>query len=75
MKLFYEKVCDILKPYFGDATDKFLQRQIKYHLSKAPETINPLDKEELGKWCRISSSLILSQKEADEVYQKILSIE
>ena len=75
MNLFYEKVYNILEPYFGDSTEKFLHRQIKYHLSKSPEMVNPLDKEALGKWCRISSALILSKRDAEEMYQKILSIE
>ena len=74
MPLFYEEVYNVLEPYLGESTEKFLQRQIKYHLSKSPEEVNPLDKEALAKWCRISSALFLNKKDAEEMYQKILSI-
>jgi CTP synthase (UTP-ammonia lyase) len=74
MASFYGQVYAVLATYFGDSTEKFLHRQIKYHLSKSPESITPLDKEKLAKWCRISSALILSKKDAEEMYQKILSL-
>ena len=74
MPLFYEQVYNVVEPYLGESTDKFLERQIKYHLSKSRETVNPFDKEALAKWCRISAALFLSNQEAEEMYQKILSI-
>jgi hypothetical protein len=72
---FYEKVNLLLEPYLGESAKQFLDRQIKYHLSKDPEDIDINDKEELAKWCRISSCLFLDKQEmSEEIYHKIISL-
>lgn len=72
----YDRAITILMPYFGESTMKFLNRQIRYHLSKAPEDIDLSDKEELAKWCRISSALLLDEQESsEEIYQKLISLD
>jgi hypothetical protein len=77
MSIFYDKVYSLLESYLNDSviTQRFLDRQIKYHLSKTPETLNTHDKETLAKWCRISSSLILKEDQAEELHQKILALD
>ena len=77
MPEFYKKIHGILESYIkdSDTAKRFLDRQIKYHLSKPPEAIAYEDKEDIAKWCRISASLILKEDQADELHQKILSLE
>lgn len=73
----YKKIYGILESYLqdGDSTKRFLDRQIKYHLSKPPEAIDYEDKEDIAKWCRISASLFLEEDQAEELYQKILALD
>lgn len=75
MAEFYHGVLQILRPYLGTSSEKFLSRQIKYHLKKTPEELDLGDKEELAKWCKVSSFLFLDRQGApEEIYQKIISL-
>jgi hypothetical protein len=75
MGILYDNVYKILEPHLGDATQRFLDRQIKYHLSKSGEDISFHDLEELARWCKLSALLVLDNKEAvEDLYQKIIDI-
>jgi len=72
---FYKKVLAEVQPFFGPMTVRFLDRQIKSHLAKTPHTLSVSDKEAMAKWLRVSTGLLLDQKTADTLAEKILALE
>lgn len=71
---FYNKVfkeCEIL---LGKQAQNFLARQIEWHLSKTPETLDYSDKANLSWWIKISASLILNKEEAEKLYNKVMAL-
>jgi hypothetical protein len=71
---FYNQAVQELKPYFGQMTDRFLNRQISAHVGKSPYTISVSDKKDLAKWVRISAGLLLDEETAARLAEKILSL-
>jgi len=71
---FYNQVFNELKPHFGQMTDRFLNRQIKAHVGKTPNTISFADQEILAKWVKISAGLLLDDDTAVNLADKILSL-
>ena len=71
---FYSLVFNELKPFFGQMTDRFLNRQISAHLGKTPSTLSDEDKEALAKWVKISASLLLDEATAARLAEKILAL-
>jgi pSer/pThr/pTyr-binding forkhead associated (FHA) protein len=71
---FYNQVFKELKPYFGQMTDRFLNRQITAHVGKSPHTIAVSDKTDLAKWVRISAGLLLDEETAASLADKILAL-
>ncbi len=74
MAEFYDNLLNVCKKYFSDNGKDFLDRQIKSHLNKSPETITTVDKDELAKWCRISGSLLLGKERSEQLSSEIVSI-
>ncbi len=72
---FYRQVFHELKPHFGQMTGRFLNRQISAHVGKDPYTIQASDKQELAKWINISVGLLLDEKVADALAERIRLIE
>ena len=71
---FYSLIFKELKPFFGQMTDRFLNRQISAHLGKTPSTLSAEDKEALAKWVKISASLLLDEATAARLAEKILAL-
>ncbi len=71
---FYKKVFKALNPYFGQMTDRFLNRQITAHVGKTPYTVSGEDKNVLAKWVKISAGLLLDEETAAKLADKILSL-
>ncbi|MEW6078206.1 MAG: FHA domain-containing protein [Thermodesulfobacteriota bacterium] len=71
---FYNLAVKELKPYFGQMTDRFLNRQISAHVGKSPYTISVSDKKDLAKWVRISAGLLLDEETAARLAEKILAL-
>lgn len=71
---FYDQVFESLKPYFGQMTARFLNRQITAHVGKSPHTISSSDKKELAKWVKISAGLLLDEETAARLADTILTL-
>jgi hypothetical protein len=74
MSTFYHQVIKSCEPYLGNGTKRFVNRQIIYHLSKTPETVDYSDKEELTQWIRVSAALVLGPDKATELAARILAL-
>jgi hypothetical protein len=71
MSVISEKVPAISKPYFGPATESFLARQCKGHLSIDMGDLAQSHLKDLAKWVESSGALIMDPGKAAEVAKKI----
>ncbi|MBI9051069.1 MAG: hypothetical protein JEZ00_16730 [Anaerolineaceae bacterium] len=70
----YENVLAEMKPYLGKRAEAFLERQCKSHLKISSQELTADQITELARWVKISASLILSEEDAEVLYQKIISL-
>ncbi|NJD53826.1 MAG: hypothetical protein FIB07_13275 [Candidatus Methanoperedens sp.] len=73
MTLYYDKICGLCEKYLSGGGKMFLDRQISAHLNKNPELLEPTDKTDLAKWCKISGKLILGEDKSQKLANEILS--
>jgi hypothetical protein len=66
----YSEVVDITYDYLGPAADRFVTRQIRNHLGKAPEQLNKRDLRDLVSWIKIAMSLLTDD---DSLLKKYIS--
>lgn len=74
MSAISDKVIAISKPYFGPATESFLNRQCKGHLNIEVAALAQSHLAELAKWVERSGSLIMDAGKAAEVAAKIANL-
>ena len=68
----FSKLLAITEEYMGPAADRFLRRQIQFHLGKPPEKITKRDVSKLSEWVKVSIGLLTEDKKmVDEVGAKI----
>jgi hypothetical protein len=71
MHLFREAVA-IVQDYLGPAAERFMTRQIEFHLKKKPDEITKEDVEKLTEWVRVSLGLLTEDKKVvDECVQRL----
>jgi hypothetical protein len=56
--ILYTEVVDITYDYLGPAADRFVTRQIRSHLGKAPEQLKKRDLRDLISWIKVAMSLL-----------------
>jgi len=66
-----DKVVAISKPYFGPATESFLNRQCIGHLSIGFNALEQSHLKELAKWVEPAAAKIMDPNKAAEVAKKI----
>lgn len=54
--------------YLGPSADRFISRQVKYHLHKAPKNLLREDIEPLSDWVSVAASLIIEDSEQVKNY-------
>ncbi len=64
----YEEVVRITHAYFGPAADRFVTRQIRSHLGKAPEELRKQDLKKLVRWISLAMSLLIEDELLVEKY-------
>jgi hypothetical protein len=75
MSAISDKVIAISKPYFGPATESFLNRQCTGHLKIGVADLNPTHLKELAKWVESSGALLMDAAKAAEVAGKIAKLQ
>lgn len=66
----YSEVVDITYDYLGPAADRFVTRQIRSHLGKAPEELRKRDLRDLISWIKVAMSLLTDD---DQLIGKYIS--
>lgn len=66
----YSEVVDITYDYLGPAADRFVTRQIRSHLGKAPEELKKRDLRDLISWIKVAMSLLTDD---DQLINKYIS--
>jgi hypothetical protein len=67
-KNLYEEVVNITYEYLGPAADRFVVRQIRNHLGKAPEQLRKKDLASLVDWIRLAMLLLSNDERLVEKY-------
>jgi hypothetical protein len=71
----YKSVIEVVTPFLGMGSQKFVDRQIRSHLGIQPEELEKKHLDELAKWCHVSGSLVLQdEKAAEELRKKVLKL-
>jgi hypothetical protein len=64
----YKQAVRITHAYLGPAAERFVDRQVLSHLSKAPENITEKDLALLIRWIRLAVSLLTDDSRIVEEY-------
>ena len=71
----YQQALTITKDYLGPAADRFLTRQITFHLQKEPERLSKKDIPQLAEWVRVSIAVLTEDKKmVDDFTKRILKL-
>lgn len=54
----YREVVGVTTLYLGPAAERFITRQIKNHLNKDPDDLNPKDLAKLVDWLKVAIALL-----------------
>ena len=58
----YEAIVTIAKDYLGPAAERFVIRQISFHLNKKPEELTPGDIPKISQWIKVSLAMLTDDK-------------
>jgi len=64
----YEQTVRITDSYLGLAAGRFVDRQVRNHLHKAPQTMTRQDLSQLIDWIQLAVSLLTSDSRVVEAY-------
>lgn len=71
----YQQALEVTKEYLGPAADRFLSRQITFHLEKDPEQLNRKDIPQLAEWVKVSIAILTEDKTmVDSFTKRILKL-
>jgi hypothetical protein len=64
----YDRITDITEEFLGPAAERFVTRQITFHLGKSPEELSQEDLPKLIQWTKVTFSLLTEDRVAIEEY-------
>ena len=67
----YDKVIALAKPYFGPATESFIERQCKAHLKIDPRELAHWHLPQLATWLEIGGALVMPAAKAKELASRV----
>ena len=71
----YQQAVQITKDYLGPAAERFISRQITFHLQKDPEQLTKKDIPQLAEWVKVSIAILTEDKKmVDDFTKKILKL-
>lgn len=73
MNKIYNDAVEVAKEFLGPAAERFMERQIRFHLEKDPEKLEKSDLSDLAKWVKTSASLITDDKSSVEQFAQKIS--
>lgn len=70
-----DDIIGIARTYLGPAADRFIKRQVSFHLKKKPEQLTPKDIPELAEWIKVSLALLTEDRSmVDKCESEILAL-
>ncbi len=74
-KSIYQEALNIAKDYLGPAAERFINRQIMFHLGKEPELLTKKDIPQLAEWVKVSIAILTDDKNmVDDFNKRILKL-
>lgn len=74
-KNIYQQALVITRDYLGPAAERFLSRQINFHLQKEPELLTKRDIPQLAEWVKVSIAILTEDKSmVDSFTKRILKL-
>jgi hypothetical protein len=74
-KSIYQQAVQISKDYLGPAAERFISRQITFHLHKEPELLTKKDIPQLAEWVKVSITILTDDKKmVDDFTVRILKL-
>lgn len=71
----YQQALTITKDYLGPAAERFINRQIAFHLRKEPEQLSKSDIPQLAEWVKVSIAILTEDREmVDNFTKRILKL-
>ena len=71
----HDSIVEVVEGYLGPAAQRFVDRQIKFHLHKPPQEITGADLAQLTEWMRISMALLTDNRQLiDECLQRLVQL-
>ena len=71
----YRQAVEITQDYLGPAAERFLNRQIVFHLEKSPTSLTKQDIPQLTEWVKVSISILTEDKEmVDSFSRRIMGL-
>ena len=64
----YKQVVKVTHRYFGPASERFIERQIRNHLNKEPEKLQKKDLDSLIDWIKVAMALLVDNTKLIEDY-------
>ncbi len=69
----YEQVIVIMEEYLGPAAERFIARQITFHLHKSPDELTPDDLPKLIEWTKVTLGLLTEDRDIIDEYATRMS--
>jgi hypothetical protein len=71
----YQQALLITRDYLGPAAERFISRQIHFHLHKTPEMLTKEDIPEFAAWVKVSIEVLTDDNEmVDDFTERILKL-
>jgi len=71
----YRKAVQITTDYLGPAAERFIYRQITFHLRKEPQFLTKEDIPQLAEWVKVSIAILTEDKKmVDDFTKRILKL-
>lgn len=71
----YTEAIKITSDYLGPAAERFIDRQITFHLNKKPQELSARDIPQLAEWVKVSIAILTNDKKmVDEFTKRILKL-
>jgi hypothetical protein len=74
-KLLCDEVISITEEYLGPAADRFIRRQVNFHLKKDADSLEAKDIPQLAEWIKVSLALLTEDRTmVDKCEKQIMTL-
>jgi len=71
----YQQAVLVTRDYLGPAAERFIRRQVNFHLQKEPEQLTKSDIPQLAEWIKVSIAILTEDRSmVDEFSKRIMDI-